>query len=217
MNNHIINHIEKYRIGVATARAKPYYKFTQWLSHMGIKYDVLVPLQMHDYSGHIVLTTPQEVIPVPPTVRVMYDYELAMGYGIALATLLSRCGADAFDDHLVIGIDPGKLLGVAVFYAGQEVEQVLFFSDTHLVSYISVMLRWSGSSYRTVRVGNGDMHTARRLAALLSLEDLPPYNLEFVNEANTSSRSRNCNQRGKRDMLAARTIAQIHPLDTMVA
>ena len=169
----------------------------------------MVPSQIPKYTGHIVLTTQYEAPPPFPR-PVLYDTELEWGRGIAFAILLKRCGADIYDDSLVVGVDPGRRLGLAIFYAGIEVEREIFFSEAALVSYICSMLQWDGTANRVIRIGSGNAAAARRLAAMISAECPDSCRLELVNESGTSPRCRYCNSRGKRDMLAAKAIAQIH-------
>lgn len=200
-----ITPIDPYRVGVATAQARPYYTFTKWLRDIGADFDVLEPLEMSGYGGHIMLTTRREA---PPVCRcaLLFPDELERGSAVALSLLLRRCGV--FGDDLVVGIDPGQRLGLAVSYAGREVETALFTSTRALVAHVSDLLAGIEASSYTIRVGDGEMVSAAYVCGALAAADLPPFRLEFVNEAGTSPRGRNCNRRGKRDMLAARTIAQ---------
>ena len=211
LQKRIINRIERYRIGIATARARPYYMFTSWLRHMDMRFDVLAPSEIPRYGGHIILTTRAEA-PLPCRKAVLYEDELERGSAVALAALIRRCGC--LDDELVVGVDPGKRLGLSVFYAGEEVERSLFSSVDGLASHVCRVLERTGAARRVVRIGNGEMATARRLVAAISAAGPPPFRLEFVNEVGTSPRTRHCNRRGERDMLAARAIAQMegrHP------
>ena len=191
-------------MGVATVRARPYYLFTKWLREMGADFDVLEPREMSGYGGHIMLTTRPEALPACRCALLFLD-ELERGSAVALSLLLRRCGV--FGDDLVAGIDPGQRLGLAVSYAGREVESSLFTSVRVLVSHLSDIITGIGASSCTIRMGDGEMVTAGRVCESLAAADLPPFRLEFVNEAGTSPRGRSCNRRGKRDMLAARAIA----------
>lgn len=195
-------------MGIATARARPYYMFTRWLRRLAVNFDVIKPSEIPRYRGHVILTTRDEA-PLVCNKVLMYEDDLERGSAVALAVLLRRCGVGAFDDELVVGVDPGKRLGLSVLYAGQEVEGSLFSSVEQLVSHVSGILERTGTARRTVRIGNGDMATAKRLGAALRSAGLPPFRLEFVDEMGTSPRTRHCNRRGKRDMLAARAIARM--------
>lgn len=200
-----ITPIYPYRAGVATAQAGPYYTFTKWLRKIGADFDVLEPREMSGYGGHIILTTRHEA---PPVCRcaLLFPDELERGSAAALSLLLRRCGV--FGNDLVVGIDPGQRPGLVVSYAGREVEAALFISTRALVSHVSDLLAGIEASSYIIRIGDGEMVSAGRIYEALAA-DLPPFRLEFVNEAGTSPRGRNCNRRGKRDILAARAIAEM--------
>lgn len=202
-----ITPIDPYRVGVATTQARPYYTFTGWLRRTGVDFDVLEPREMPGYGGHIILTTRAEARAWPPRCALLFPDELERGSAVALSLLLRRCGA--FGDDLLVGIDPGKRLGLSASYAGREVGASLFTSVHALVSHVEALVRGIGPSSCTIRIGNGEMASAARIWRALASAGLQPLRIEMVDEMGTSPRSRNCNRRGKRDMLAARAIAKI--------
>lgn len=207
-DNASITPIDPYRVGVATAQARPYYTFTGWLRRTGVCFDVLEPRGMPGYGGHIILTTRAEARAWPPRAgrcALLFPDELERGSAVALSLLLRRCGT--FGDDLLVGIDPGQRLGLAASYAGREVEASLFTSVHALVSHVEALVRGIGPSSCTIRIGNGEMASAARIRRALASAGLQPLRIEMVDEMGTSPRSRNCNRRGKRDMLAARAIA----------
>lgn len=201
----------EYRIGVATAKARPYYTFVTWLREIGAHFDAINPDCIPSYTGNIILTTRSEA-PRYTKVPFLYADELEAGPTLAHAMLLSRCGADTYEDTLVAGVDPGKLLGLSMSYAGREIERSLFLSAHSLVDHLKHILSWNIPSCRIVRIGNGDLSLSREIATTLSVSSLPPFRIELVDEASTSPRGKNCNQRGKRDMLAAKTISNMRGL-----
>lgn len=172
---------------------------------MGARFDALEPSRAAKYAGHIILTTRDEAPPGREGV-LLYEEYTEWGPTVSLSILLRRCGA--LGDELVVGVDPGQRLGLSVLYGGQEVERSLATSPAGLVLRVSHILGWPGPARRVVRIGNGDMATAKLIHSMLKSFDLPPFRLELVDEMGTSLRTKHCNQRGKRDMLAARAIAQ---------
>ena len=52
------------------------------------------------------------------------------------------------------------------------------------------------------------MEIAKKIVATLNLKFCSSFELEFVDEQNTSLKIKNHNQRGKRDMLSAKYISQ---------
>ncbi|MGY5142281.1 MAG: hypothetical protein ACW9WZ_04465, partial [Nitrosopumilus sp.] len=61
---------------------------------------------------------------------------------------------------------------------------------------------------KIVRIGNGDMIMAKQIVQMLNLQYCSSFEIEFVDEKNTSVKIKNFNQRGKRDRLSAKFISQ---------
>ena len=61
---------------------------------------------------------------------------------------------------------------------------------------------------RILKIGNGDMIIANKIVQLLNLKFCSNFEIEFVDETNTTLKIKNYNQRGKRDMLSAQFITQ---------
>ena len=61
---------------------------------------------------------------------------------------------------------------------------------------------------KIVKIGNGNMKIAKQIVTVLNLNFCSSFELEFVDEQNTSLKIKNFNQRGKRDMLSAKYISQ---------
>ncbi len=194
-------------MGVATAQGRPYYLFTRWLRGLNIKFDVLKPAEIPNYTGDVILTTREE-FPSKSDKILLYDDEMKHGSTITLVLLLQRCGITG--DDLIVGIDPGRRIGLSVFYGSVEIERQLFISIERMSSHIRHIFKYIKSTKHLIRIGDGDMTTAWRICRMLDVIDTP-YSLEFVNESGTSPRTRHCNSRGKQDMLAARAIAQRDP------
>ena len=64
------------------------------------------------------------------------------------------------------------------------------------------------AKHKIIKIGNGDMQMANEIAKLLNLKFCSNFEIEFVDERNTSLKIKNFNQRGKRDMLSAQFITQ---------
>ncbi|MDX1595678.1 MAG: hypothetical protein R3327_01930, partial [Nitrosopumilaceae archaeon] len=115
---------------------------------------------------------------------------------------------DFQDDELVLGVDPGQRIGLSVSYSGREIENSLHSSIEKLVTHIVTILGKLGAKRKVVKIGNGNMEIAKKICDMLNLRFCSSFELEFVDEKSTSPRMKNYNQRGKRDMLAARFISQ---------
>lgn len=194
------------RIGVATARGRPYYRFSSRLKQLGIPFDSILPSDIPLYRGDLVLTTRDEF---PSGCAKPAVYEDAFGLhptvtcGMMVQMLAPRAGGD-----LVLGVDPGKRLGLSVLYYNREIG-CSFFSSAHgLVSHMIMVLGGLRARRKVVKIGNGAMPIARQVASLLNLRFCSSFELEYVDEHRTSPRIKNYNQGGKRDMLAARYISQ---------
>ena len=61
---------------------------------------------------------------------------------------------------------------------------------------------------KILKIGNGDMIIANKIVQLLNLRFCSNFEIEFVDETNTTLKIKNYNQRGKRDMLSAQFITQ---------
>tara|TARA_Y100000590_G_scaffold130622_1_gene149173 strand:- start:213 stop:467 length:255 start_codon:yes stop_codon:yes gene_type:complete len=61
---------------------------------------------------------------------------------------------------------------------------------------------------KILKIGNGDMIIANKIVQLLNLKFCSNFEIEFVDETNTTLKIKNYNQRGKRDMLSAQFITQ---------
>ena len=59
---------------------------------------------------------------------------------------------------------------------------------------------------KILKIGNGDMIIANKIVQLLNLKFCSNFEIEFVDETNTTLKIKNYNQRGKRDMLSAQFI-----------
>ncbi|MDH3191898.1 MAG: hypothetical protein OEM18_04350 [Nitrosopumilus sp.] len=111
-------------------------------------------------------------------------------------------------EELVIGVDPGQMTGLSVFYYGREIESSFHSSVNKLIMHIIQILGGLRAKRKIVKIGNGNMIIAKEIANMLNLKFCSSFELEFVDERKTSLKIKNFNQRGKRDMLSAKYISQ---------
>ena len=159
------------------------------------------------YSGNFIFTTKkespkncekylldEEVLEHPPTVlRGKMTQKISMCYD---------------DDVLLFGIDPGQRIGLSIFYYEKEIENSFYSSVEGLVFHIIQVLCGLKARRKIIKIGNGNMEVAKQIVANLNLKFCSSFELEFVDEKNTSLKIKNHNQRGKRDMLSAKYISQ---------
>ena len=113
-----------------------------------------------------------------------------------------------YSDELLIGIDPGKRIGLSIYYYEMEVEHSFHISVEDLVSHLVRILAGLRAKKKIVKIGDGNMKLAKKITSLLNLKYCSDFEIEFVNEQKTSIKTKNYNQRGKRDMQSAKYITQ---------
>ena len=92
-------------------------------------------------------------------------------------------------DVLLVGVDPGKRTGLAVFYGQTKLAFSTFDSAGAVCSRVGAFARGVPSSRLLVRIGNGNGPMASRLVDGLRRE-VPEATIELVDESGTSTRSR---------------------------
>ena len=177
------------------------------LKSLKLCYDSLIPEQIHDYHGDIVLTTLSEV-PESIKIPVLYEDILELEPTVIEGLIMQKLDSVHYSDELLIGIDPGKRIGLSVYYYGREVEHSLHISVEDLVSHLVRILAGLRAKKKIIKIGNGNMKMARKITNLLNLRYCSDFEIEFVDEQRTSVKTKNYNQRGKRDMQSAKYITK---------
>jgi len=122
--------------------------------------------------------------------------------------MMQRLNPDFEQEDLIFGVDPGQRIGLSIFYYGKEIESSFHSSVEELVFHIIRVLGGLRAKRKIVKIGNGNMKIAKQIVSVLNLNFCSSFELEFVDEQNTSLKIKNFNQRGKRDMLSAKYISQ---------
>jgi hypothetical protein len=122
--------------------------------------------------------------------------------------IMQKLNSTHYSDELLIGIDPGKRIGLSIYYYDREVEHSLHTSIEDLVSHLVRILAGLRAKKKIIKIGNGDMKLARKITNLVNLRYCSDFEIEFVDEQKTSVKTKNYNQRGKRDMQSAKYITQ---------
>jgi len=177
------------------------------LKALRLHYDSLIPEQIRDYDGDIVLTTSSEA-PKSSKIPALYEDILDLEPTVIGGLIMQKLGSTYYSDELLIGIDPGKRIGLSIYYYGREVEHSLHISVEDLVSHLIRILAGLRAKKKIIKIGNGNMKMARKITNLLNLKYCSDFEIEFVNEQKTSIKTKNYNQRGKRDMQSAKYITQ---------
>ena len=177
------------------------------LKSLKLGYDSLVPEQIHDYQGDIILTTFSEV-PKSNKIPALYEDILDLEPTVIEGLIMQKLDSANYSNELLIGIDPGKRIGLSIYYYGREVEHSLHISVEDLVSHLVRILAGLRAKKKIIKIGNGNMKMARKITNLLNLRYCSDFEIEFVDEQNTSVKTKNYNQRGKRDMQSAKYITR---------
>ncbi len=122
--------------------------------------------------------------------------------------LVQKLETNFEEDSLILGIDPGKRIGLSVFYYGKEIESSVYSSIEELVGHVIVILAQLRAKTKVVKIGNGSMDVAKKIGTMLNLRFCSSFELEFVDEKRTTMKIKNFNQMGKRDSLSAKFITQ---------
>jgi hypothetical protein len=190
------------RICVATAKARAYYALVSRLRRAELPFSSLFPGS--DFGGcDLVLTTADEAKLFGEKAKTMALEDLDENPGIFKGQIVSRLGGGG--GVILVGIDPGKRTGLAVFYGQTKLAFNTFDSAGAVCLRIGTFARNVPASKLLVRVGNGNRSMAARLVEELKLE-VPGATIEVVDEAGTSTGS--SKMKGvQRDQVAAAKIA----------
>jgi hypothetical protein len=187
------------QICVVTSSAGAYYALVSRLRKAELPFSTAISKsKMGDCD--LVLTTLDEA-------REFGDRALALenldeNPGVFKGQVVSRL--DGGTEAVLVGIDPGKRTGLAVFYGHTSLTFGTFDSGAAVCSTIKAFADRVSSKQMTVRVGNGNEPMASKLVKEL-LRAVPAVILEIVDESGTSGSSK---MRGmQRDQASAAKIA----------
>lgn len=206
MLNSNIDPLLNSRIGIATTYGKPYYRFSISLKALNISFDSILPEDILNYDGDLVLTTRKEA-PLECEKPMLHEDILEEHLTVIRGLMIQKLSM-GYEQDLIIGIDPGQIIGLSVFYYGREIESSFNSSVEELVLHIIKILGGLRARRKIIKIGNGNMNIAKEIVNMLNLKFCSSFELEFVDEHKTSLKIKNFNQRGKRDMLSAKYISQ---------
>jgi ABC-type sugar transport system ATPase subunit len=199
----------KANIAVATVSGKAYYLLVSELRKKNTPFLSLMPNEPIPVEIKAVITTEKE--------KHLINHEKVFVYtdgadpeALIKNALQATHGKEQYE-RLVIGVDPGEVLGLAVLADGKVIETENCFSIGETTEKIKNILKsFENTPVTSVSVKIGDGVPTCKEELLLALNNALPQNvaLESVSEAGTS---RNLNdtkhRRGLRDMVSAIKIA----------
>jgi hypothetical protein len=194
---------------VATLSGRSYYKITSTLKSLDINFLSLSPEEAALCNAKIIITTLNESKIVKRN-DVFLDTELEQSPLSVKAKILQH-SMNSFcysNDQLIVGIDPGKRIGISILYYNFELDKIIVLSVQSAIEKISLILSAIDSQKKIVRIGNGSLTISHQIAEILKKYFKDGVIIEIVDEYGTSIRQgTEINRRGIRDISSARKIA----------
>lgn len=196
-------------IAVATVSGKAYYLIVNELQKRSIPFLSLTPYEPIPVEVKVVLTTEKEKHLIEHEKILVYneDADVEAMINNAMQTVQGRESCE----RLVIGIDPGEALGLAVLADGKVIGTETCSSIGEILEKVKSIIRnFENIPVASISVKVGDGVPLYKQELLQALDnDLPKgIVLESVSEAGTSRyQNETKNRRGLRDMVSATRIA----------
>ena len=190
---------------IATTNGKAFYVFVSLLKRLGISYETKLPWEIEEerHTPAVLLTTKSEA-PKGWRGRAVFLEDLIGDEILDLITLVSKL-VYRRKDELIVGVDPGGTIGLAVFYKGMLVHSKIYPDVKSVCEIVNRLLR-ANAKYYVVKLGTGHPVVAEKIA-----EELAPLLsrgvvLELVDESGTTSKHKGL-VKAYRDISAAISIA----------
>ncbi|MCP8306856.1 MAG: hypothetical protein H3Z49_07125 [archaeon] len=195
----------QHEIAVATLDGRAYYKIMTMLREIGMQFDDVKPGESLSPNIKLVITTEKE--------KNLIDFEAVLS--------IEELGEDPYvfeegiikhlysdlEDSIIIGIDPGKRIGIAVYYGQKEVIGEVLNSVDETIAKIVKLIENTHAKKKIIRIGDGKPKMAENIADELSRR-LKDAIIELVDERGTSSLSKaKSNKKVARDQRSAMIIA----------
>ena len=194
---------------VATLSGRSYYKITSALKSLDLNFLSLSPEEAALCDAKIIITTLNES-KIVKRKDVFLDTDLEQSpLSIKAKILQNFMNSYSYsNDQLVIGIDPGKRIGISILYYNFEMEKIIVLSVQSAIEKISLILSAIPSKKKIVRIGDGSLALSYEIAKILKDYFKDKLIIEIVDEYGTSIRQgSDINRRGIRDISSARKIA----------
>jgi len=190
-------------IKVATDDGNAYHDIVSRLKKTNLKFESVPPDGPLNFESDLVLTSRKELGSFGNDTVAIED--LHKDPLVMEGQLLSRLVEESRRD-LLVGIDPGSRIGMAVFYGGRQLGALTAISVGNLVDALLLIVREVPHSTLSVKIGAGEPKSSRLLASLLR-DALPQSaSVEIVDESGTSAPGRGM-LGATRDQRAAARIA----------
>ena len=196
----------KEKVAVATVSGKAYFLLINELKERSIDFLSLVPGKPVPAEAKVVLTTEKEK-PLINHERILVYDENEEPNAVVNEALKILQGKERYE-KIIIGIDPGKVFGLAVVADGKVTETRNCFGTHEVLNELRNIIKTFDTFARvTVKIGNG-VPVYKELLAILDSKLPPEVVLEVVSEAGTDRPARDdSHRRGLRDIASAIRIA----------
>jgi hypothetical protein len=196
-------------IAVATVSGKAYYLIVNELRKRNIPFLSLTPNDPIPVEIKAVITTEKEKHLINH--EKIFTYKTEAGLEAMITSALQKIRGKELYDKLVIGVDPGEVIGLAVLADGNVLETANCFSvDETLEKIRSIIKNLENTNVGSYSVKIGDGMPKYKEELLSALDKTLPQNivLEYVGEAGTSRALDEAkHRRGLRDIVSAIKIA----------
>jgi hypothetical protein len=175
----------KEKVAVATVEGKAYFLIVNQFREQNILFESLVPGEPVPLDVKVVITTGVEKHLVNFEKTLIFHDESELDKLVSEVKIILR-GKQAYE-KIVIGIDPGEVIGLAAIADGNTILETNCFNIKEVISCITKMIRNFNFLLTkiSIKIGNGVAIYKELLKALD--EALPPeIMLEVVGEAGTN-------------------------------
>ncbi len=177
---------------ISTTNGRAYFEFVNLLKSLSLPHKDLLPDEARSYRDSLILTTKGELSLISPRFYFLFE-EMNGDFEHDAISLLQRLLASR-SDHLLLGVDPGGVTGIAVIYRGYPVSFHSLSSYYEAISFIDKLMMLHVKRF-TLRIGKGDARgekiasQAKRIAERIQKEDAScQIIIELVDESGTSKR-----------------------------
>jgi predicted RNase H-like nuclease (RuvC/YqgF family) len=188
-------------IKVVTDDGNAYYEIVSRLKETNLRYQSVSPGQAIDPALDLVVTSRKELPRIGGAAVAVEDLDedpLVME-----GQLLSRLLEESLR-VVLIGIDPGESIGVAVFYGGKEIGARTTNSPEKVVDMVVRFAEKAPFSSLVVKIGDGEPRLSAKLARVIRARLPPAASVEVVDESGTTSGKRKATGVARDQRAAAR-------------
>ena len=196
----------KAKIAVVTVSGRAYYKLVNELKKRGLPFLSLVPGEDIPSTIKVAVTTEKEKQLVKhPNIIVFYEEDDPKN---VISEAYRLASGKEYYHEVVIGVDPGKIFGIAVLCDGNVLKTVERSTLEEAIDTILSALKENPASAYIIRVGDGVPDLAEEIIRRLRRAVSNEVEMEIVSERGTSHSGEGNRRRKLSDADSAVRIAQ---------